>query len=55
MSAPPPAGGQPPAAEPGRPAGSPPPASLRRELAAIAVLYAILSILPLLIGLAFAP
>ena len=32
-----------------------PPASLRRELSAIAVLYLILSILPLLIGLAFAP
>ena len=33
----------------------PPPASLRRELTAIAVLYVVLSILPLLIGLAFAP
>lgn len=41
-----------PAAAPRR---APPPASLRRELAAIAVLYAVLSILPLLIGLAFAP
>ena len=31
------------------------PQSLRRELAAIAVLYLILSILPLLIGFAFRP
>lgn len=31
------------------------PMSLRRELRAILVLYGILSILPLLIGLAFAP
>jgi len=32
-----------------------PQASLRRELVAIAVLYVVLSVLPLLIGLAFAP
>jgi hypothetical protein len=43
-----------------RPDGAPPPkpappASLRRELAAIGVLYLVLSILPLLIGLLFAP
>jgi len=42
-----------PAAEPGPTPGAP--VSLRRELSAIAVLYLILSILPLLIGLAFAP
>ena len=34
---------------------APSPPSLRRELSAIGVLYLILSILPLLIGLAFAP
>jgi hypothetical protein len=31
------------------------PESIRRELAAIAVLYAILSVLPLLVGLGLAP
>lgn len=37
-------------------AGSPKrPSSLRRELLAIAFLYAILSVLPLLIGLVMAP
>ncbi len=40
---------QPPAGPPKRPP------SLRRELLAIAFLYAILSVLPLLIGLAMAP
>jgi hypothetical protein len=40
----------------GAPQPPPRPApTLRRELAAIATLYVILSILPLLIGLAFAP
>jgi len=38
-------------------AGDPPPRpqSLRRELLAIAFLYVVLSILPLLVGMAFAP
>lgn len=41
-------------AEQGPQTATPPP-SLRRELSAIGVLYLLLSILPLLIGLAFAP
>lgn len=34
---------------------TPPPESLRREILAILILYAAVSVLPLLIGMAFAP